>query len=434
MDKDLPSAPEPPSGPASPAEFGAGISSRPEGRRVKASGSSASGGHTPHRELARSKRHQPDSLAALHRLRCAANGPRKEALRPAQTSASPSASPSGSLVERVAEALAQCREGSHGIEDVKRALSRASADGSLARSELYGYRPHWADSTAEVFARVAVAMDRSAGVLMVLETPTDRRLRDGLECLARSTARHGLEIVIDDRLDAVRALAAAADISLDVSLPISFSSSHGDAFVRIREEATKSARVGSFELRPKEPIDWFGAGIVEAPTPPFRVLEACGKTAYYGVEAPSEPSPMDAQDTLVLDPDLEPMAAAEEIADAAFGEGVLGGYGTDAVSRALVRADRLSVFTECLMEVLEEGFGHSPLAPPPWATEAPGRWTQELDPGLQAARRLGTDEGSTLIFESKRAGKRALVFTNVERRMRLGGGLKAPAVLALMRG
>lgn len=426
MDQDHTSDSDPQKDAVPPTGFGAGIPAPSRGRRARASASSAGAGGAAPDAPARPKRRQPDSVSALGRLRDAARGAGAGAPRRPKAT--------GSLIERVTEAVAQCPGPPPGLKEVEAALSRASADGSLARSDLYGYRPHWADPIGEVLARVAVAMDRSAGVLMVLEAATDGRLRDGLESLARSTARHGLEIVVDDHLDAVRGLAAVPDVSLDLSLPISFCTGHGDAFIRIREEAAKSARADSVDLRPKQPIGWFGAGIVEAPTPPLRILEARGKTAYFGVEAPEGLSASGAPDALVLDPNLEPMDAAEAIAEAAFGERVLGGYGADAISRVLIRADRFSLFTECFMEVLEDGLGHSPLAPPPWATQAPGRYTQELDAGLQAARRLGTDEGSTLIFESKRAGRRALVFTNVEGRMRLGGGLKAPAVLALMRG
>ncbi len=420
--------------PEQPA-FGAGIPNPLAGRRGGSPSSDPQASRRPSRDGDRRGQRRaggklPEAAAALARLRELANEPGLE--RPAGGSGEPRVG--APIAAKLLEALAHCAGDSPSASEVEKALRRSSADAGLARSPLYGYRPHLADPPAEVFARIAVALDRRAGVLAVLQPESARRWRAGLEYLAEATARHGLEIVVDDHLDAVRILAGASDIAVDVALPTAFSSGHGEALIRTREEAAVSARDDAPAPPPEADIGWFGAGIVEAPTPPLRILEAVGRTAYYGVGVSADPSHLGTVEPLVLDGALDPMEAAEELAEAAFGKEVLGGYGTHSVSRAVVRADRLSVFTECLLEVLEDGFGVAPLGPPSWATEAPGRWTSELDPGLQAARRIGSDEGSTLIFESRRAGKRALVFTNVERRMRLGGGLKAPAVLALMRG
>ena len=100
------------------------------------------------------------------------------------------------------------------------------------------------------------------------------------------------------------------------------------------------------------------------------------------------------------------------------------------VGRVVVHPRSLSRFTTALLAALEQG---GEIDPPLAPVEG------DLSAFLEAARDLGLDEGATLIHEHRAGSPRGgaggriarLVFTNVERKMRLWG-LARPAPLLLL--
>ena len=135
----------------------------------------------------------------------------------------------------------------------------------------------------------------------------------------------------------------------------------------------------------------------------------------------------------VLD-DLDLGEAAEQVVEEAYGRSALGGLAGDRLAQVWVDPRCFSRFTACLLEVLEEAEGDPWFTPAPWVDAGgPDAATAALD--VAAARRVGLDEGATLIHERPGSDGRLLgvVFTNVEPRMRLGGSVFAPGTLTLSR-
>ena len=82
----------------------------------------------------------------------------------------------------------------------------------------------------------------------------------------------------------------------------------------------------------------------------------------------------------------------------------------------MIRPTIFSGFTEALLEALDDGFASGALGAPAWSSERPHRLTRGSELAIELARKVGIEEGATLVFERKRPGDRALVFTNVEPR------------------
>ncbi|MEE2940523.1 MAG: hypothetical protein VX460_09080, partial [Planctomycetota bacterium] len=180
---------------------------------------------------------------------------------------------------------------------------------------------------------------------------------------------------------------------------------------------------------------WCGAGGGGAPPAPRRIAVEHATTVLVGLSR-TECSAIPGQPREVATGDGQPETlrrAAREVARLAFGSEALGGHAAGAASRVLVRPAVFSAFTEALLEALDEGFGSGALGAPAWSNTRPHRLTRGSDLALELARKVGIEEGATLVFERKRHGERALVFTNVEPRMVLAGRLGAPCLLALQR-
>lgn len=230
-----------------------------------------------------------------------------------------------------------------------------------------------------------------------------------------------LELLHDDGLDCVRAAASRTDVAAQIVAP----QAHFDQQLRslqrsrvllaeARDEELREAREG---LAAGDPAleGHFGSGVVGPPLPTFEVSSE--------VPAP-----------YVVDSDSEPMEAAKQVVERAFGPAVLGGFSTLATTRVLVAQSAFSRFTEALLDRLDEVEDDPRFDPPFWHFSAAGGKADVL----LAARRLGLDEGATLVFERSAAGESGvpygLVFTNGEPRMRLGHDARALGTLVLMRG
>ncbi|MEM8713668.1 MAG: hypothetical protein AAGG01_22220, partial [Planctomycetota bacterium] len=122
-------------------------------------------------------------------------------------------------------------------------------------------------------------------------------------------------------------------------------------------------------------VGHFGSGVVGPPLPDFEICTV-GSTSD------------------IVDGDLDPEEAAEQVVESAFGSAVLGGFSTSATSRIFVARSIFSPFTEYLLELLDQIEDDPRHDPPFWHFS---RRTRRND-ALGTARRLGLDEGATLIF------------------------------------
>lgn len=310
-----------------------------------------------------------------------------------------------------------------GAEALGAALERSRDETSVGQAELVAIRHHWSEPAADPLARAAVALERGAAVMMITSPTQGALLRPGLDGLEEAFGAGSIVSLQDPGSDVVRFLAGDPAIELDLLAPDDFSRGTERLLRTIRAEG-QSVRAQEGSLDDETPPDWFGAGVVDAPTAPLRVRVLRGIN-------------------LTVAKDEDPRSAAERIALAAYGVDVLGGYATGAAARVTVAPALFSRLTEELLDVLSFGFeaGNDVgpgsddrlgnLGPPPWVSSGP---SDQLDDAIVAGRRIGLDEGATLIHEQRRPGERAVLFTNVERRMRLGGSLRIPTMLALLRG
>lgn len=337
------------------------------------------------------------------------------------------ASQAPGLLPVLTEALS-CLEGPRTPGSASEALAGAMGDRVLTGSPLYARRPHWTEDPARVLADLAVAA--TAGrALALLPAPLDGWYGPALEVLAEA---EGLELTAreDAHLDGLRALAGVREVALDAGVPDAQITGLAASLGSMRQEAEAT-------IDDQGPSDegWFGEGVVESPPAPIRVGPQSATTVLVGL-GPDDAGELDGEVHLVDTGNGRPEAlgrAARETARLAFGREVMGGHSAAAAPRALVRPTVFSAFTEALLEALDEGFASGELGAPDWASERPHRLTRASDLAVELARKVGIEEGATLVFERKRPGDRALVFTNVEARMALAGRLRAPCLLALQR-
>lgn len=313
------------------------------------------------------------------------------------------------------------------------ALQRALDDGALRAAPVYARRVHWAEDPARVLADLAVA-SRAGAALGLLPPPLDDWYGAALEELEDASG-HTLRVEATPHLDALRRLAEMREVAVDAFSPDGGLSGLGPKLEALREAAAET------EPEPEPAQDdesddggWFGAGVVESPAAPLRAGPPAHGTILVGVEEVTD-GRGEVRSVTVDGSDGDALRrAAAEVAELAFGADRLGGLSLEAWSRVVVRPTLFSAFTEELLEVLEEGFEDGSLGAPSWATERPDRLSLASDASILAARKVGLDEGATLVFERARSGRRALVFTNVEPRMALSRSLRAPCVLGLERG
>ena len=327
--------------------------------------------------------------------------------------------------------------------DLVRAIEVAREDVALGRADRFAARHHWTVPTSSFVARCGVALERGAAVLVIATARFESVLGPAIDALADTFGKNAVSLAVDDRLDAVRRIASEPDIELEVHAP--------DEFVRGEQSFLESRRNESAsddasrsrdgqDARSDEDAGWFGAGIVEAPTARIRVRAPSPVVVECRMDRDDDvvfvanpPCPVRSSPEPTSRADLRSVAIA--IAEAAFGERVLGGYSIHAASIAQVDATLFSALTAALLQVLHE----REVAPahPNWITEKGHDGSPPLASGLdetiQAGRRIALDEGATLVFECERRGQRSTVFTNVDTRMRIGAALHVPATLALQR-
>ncbi|MEM6675538.1 MAG: hypothetical protein AAF726_21995 [Planctomycetota bacterium] len=288
---------------------------------------------------------------------------------------------------------------------------------------------HWSESFARSGARAIRALSRGASALL-LSDPRCPQLALGLyEGLAAAGVGERVAVLHDDGLDVLRAVAERPSIAVDAVRP--YASIDG---LRGRLTALREAAEHDPATLPDD--EWFGHGVVARPAAPLRIRIPTGRDVTGGDVAErlgDEAVRLDASD---------PRAAAQVAVERAFGRDALGGFADDAAARLHVERHAFSRFSESLLQALEEADEDPWFDPPRWALsrgDTPG------SPPLARGRRIGLDEGATLVHERRAvdaddAGRRrvqpdvrGLVFTNVEQRMRLGGALRVPGIVALLR-
>ncbi|MEM9379056.1 MAG: hypothetical protein AAGB93_03825 [Planctomycetota bacterium] len=344
------------------------------------------------------------------------------------------------LQEDLAAALGDIAESAHFqvTGDRLRAELQRLAGGSrevdVPDADVVALAPHWSEPLARAAAR-AVRAARRGSTLLVLTDPCLPRF--GLT-LAGALARVGvaserIAVLHGDGSDVLRAVAARPDVGVDAVRPSAFTTGIAGTLAALRDDAQAT------EMRPRESDEgsnaegtaegWFGRGVVARPAAPLRVRIPLGSDVVVG-----EVDWRGREDDAVRLPADDLGEAAEEVVERAFGRGVLGGFSSDAAARVVVERGAFSRFTECLLDVLSDADGDPWFDAPAWALRSGGRTRRSL----AAGRRIGLDEGATLVHERRSVAgdpePRGLVFTNVEPRMRLGGALRVPGVLALVRG
>ena len=308
------------------------------------------------------------------------------------------------------------------------ALARSAENRLLDSAPVYARRPHWTEEPASVLADLAVA---AAGrrAMALLAPPLDEWYGPALQVIA-GIESFDLVVRTEPHLDGLRALAGVREVALECGAPDAGITGLAASLQQLRDSAVAT---------PAEPAGssdgWFGEGVVSSPPAPIRAGMDVPVTALVGLE-PAAFGAIPGRLHAVAAGDGERAAlrsAARQVAQLAFGSESLGGHAGRAASRALIRPTVFSGFTEALLEALDDGFASGSLGAPSWASERPHRLTRGSDLAIELARKVGIEEGATLVFERKRPGDRALVFTNVEPRMALAGHLGAPCLLALQR-
>lgn len=224
-----------------------------------------------------------------------------------------------------------------------------------------------------------------------------------------------LWLMHDDGLVALRHVATQADVAIDWSAPEAGLQGGVASVLKLREDLARAhAERASAKALEEERAGWFGSGVVAAPLAPVILRTQL-------------------QPTLEIKSDTDPGEAAAEILERAFGPAVLGGFSTSAISRVSIAAKAFSAVTQALLDRLGDVSLDPRYDPPFWALDQP-----LPDEVIARAKRLGLDEGATLIFERREAredGKSyGMVFTNGEHRMRICAAARALGVLLLLRG
>ncbi|MEL6904478.1 MAG: hypothetical protein AAFU73_14125 [Planctomycetota bacterium] len=346
----------------------------------------------------------------------------------AERGAFPALAP-GAIVRAASDALASAPSAvvrAHSPSEVEAAVESAAQDPGLGRAAVLALRPHWSEPALDWTARALAALARGSRVVV----EADALLWPGAAALEEATARtlpdvqgSPLQAVRGAGLEGVRAAAGLAEVELDVTAPEDFATGLSASLERVRKSAPFHDDALARARAHVRTHSAFGIGVADEPRARVHVRAPLGLTLGYGERAGAVDVSLDDAGTIE--------DAAERAAELAFGPAVLGGYGTRAAARLVVDARAFSDFTAALLSVLD---GARDLGPPPWLEGADGRPARALDAATQAARRIGLDEGATLVHERRKAGARRLLFTNVERRMRLGSHLRGPAVLSLLRG
>ncbi|MEL6713903.1 MAG: hypothetical protein AAFP86_09025 [Planctomycetota bacterium] len=310
--------------------------------------------------------------------------------------------------------------------DVGAAIESATQDPGFGRAAALALRPHWSEPALDWTARALAALARGSRVVVEVDSllwPVAAALEDAAGRALPGVDGPVLQAVRGSGLEGVRAAAGLAEVELDVTAPDDFATGLSVSLERMRsgapfdEEALARARAHA------RTHSAFGIGVADEPRARVHVRAPLGVTLGYGARAGAVDVSLDDSGSIE--------DAAERAAELAFGPAVLGGYGARAAARLVVDAGSFSDFTAALLAVLD---GARHLGPPAWLEDADGRPARALDAATQAARRIGLDEGATLVHERRAAGARRLLFTNVERRMRLASHLRGPAVLSLLRG
>ena len=136
---------------------------------------------------------------------------------------------------------------------------------------------------------------------------------------------------------------------------------------------------------------------------------------------------------LVVGEHEDPAHAAQRVARLAFGAPVAGGFLADALGAVWVHPRRFAAFHSALLAALEGDPAGAPGVP-----VAPCAKLAEFRDAFFVTRRLGLDEGATLIHDPGHSSARSgpghrAVFTNVEPGSRLARDLEPAATLRIQR-
>ncbi|MGK0482135.1 MAG: hypothetical protein ACJAQ3_002114 [Planctomycetota bacterium] len=270
------------------------------------------------------------------------------------------------------------------------------------------------------FCHAVVGLLASGCPVILLSDPTLPMLAEALfERLAECVSGPSLWLLHEDGLDVLRHAAGQPDVAIDWAEPDAGLLPGVVSVRKIRAdlEGIHAARAAAEALE-RERAGWFGSGVVAAPLAPVRIRAMTSEVL--ALESTS-------------DAGLDADSAASEIVARAFGPLVLGGFSCAAVNRVRIPAQSFSAVSEALLKRLDEVESDPCFDPPFWVLDRP-----EPSALLPHAKRLGLDEGATLIFERREAqedGKPyGMVFTNGEERMRTAGAARTLGVVLLMRG
>ncbi len=276
-------------------------------------------------------------------------------------------------------------------------------------------RPHNTQPFGEICARLVQLLGFGRPVIVLSDPKLPVLAEAAVDWVFLWAPEAPLCLLHDEGLDVLRCAAAWPNLAVELVEPEAGLLSTVVSLRKIRSDLVQAQadRVAE-ETATREREGWFGSGVVAAPLAPLEVRSAA-------------PEPWQ------IAADADPAEAAEEIVVRAFGPSVLGGYAPSALSRVRIPALLFSRVTEELLVRLEEVEEDGRFDPPGWILERP-----EPSDTMPRAKRLGLDEGATLVFERQSAradGKPyGMVFTNGEPRMRSGDGARAFGVLLLMRG
>ncbi len=276
-------------------------------------------------------------------------------------------------------------------------------------------RPHSSAPFADFCVRL-VELLGSGRPVVVLSDPTFPVLAEAaVDWILDAVPGAPLRLLHEDGLDVLRHAAAWPNLALELVEPEAGLLSSTASLRKIRGNlAQAQAEQAAAETAAREEDGWFGSGVVAAPLAPLWVRSSA--TGPWQVPA-----------------DADPAEAAHEIVQRAYGPTALGGFAAGALCRVRIPALLFSRVTEALLARLDEVEEDPCFDPPGWILDA-------VEPSgvMTRAKRLGLDEGATLIFERRAAredGKPyGMVFTNGEPRMRTSEGARVFGVLLLMRG
>lgn len=242
----------------------------------------------------------------------------------------------------------------------------------------------------------------------------------------------GSGVLLLSDADAPELAVGFCELLEDVGLPSGLVALvHDDASTSLRA-ALSSGQVSRIALaEPAERIAAVQRVLERAEQSPAVTSSGFG-SGLLGVEAPELVAATLRQRQRVVHLEDSPEAVAAEVAEGAFGRGVLAGQASGAIGSVLCHERLFSRFTEALLAAVDE-------LPPRC-----GLFDSGLVQHLSGRLRLGLDEGATLIrggageaTGSRRRSSDAIlgasVFTNVEPRMSLARADRPAPVLCLLR-